>query len=93
MVSSETEGRKGKNETGIAKTREAKIGCVFTQTKLNAEGYPVRDENSTTYVGAIETNLGCGLRIYEEAKRRGLSRAEKVIPDFDSKLQSPTLEA
>lgn len=75
---SETEGRKGKDETGIAKTRESKLGCVFTQSKLDKEGYAVRDDDSTTYVGAIETAEECGKRIYAEAVRRGLNRAQKV---------------
>lgn len=79
VVARETEGRKGKDETGKAKTREAKLGCVFTQTRLDEEGYPVRDENSTTYVGAIETADVFGARIYAEAVRRGITRAEKVI--------------
>jgi len=75
---SETEGRKGKDETGIAKTRESKLGCVFTQSKLDKEGYAVRDDDSTTYVGAIETAYECGKRIYAEAVRRGLNRVQKV---------------
>ena len=79
VVPRETEGRKGKDETGKAKTREAKLGCVFTQTRLDKEGYPVRDENSTTYIGAIETADVFGTRIYAEAVRRGITRAEKVI--------------
>jgi len=78
-VPSETEGRKGKDETGIAKTREAKLGAIFTQTKVNEGGFAVRDEDSTTYVGAIETAEEFGLRIYTEAVRRGLNRAQKVI--------------
>src|SRR5262249_26294835 len=53
VVPRETEGRKGKDETGRPKTREAKLGCVFTQTEVDEEGYAVRDEESTTYVGAI----------------------------------------
>ena len=79
MVPFETEGRPGKDETGRAKTREAKLGCVFTQTSLDDEGRPLRDEDSTTYVGAIETAEKFGPRIYAEAKRRGVDRAEKVI--------------
>jgi len=79
MVSRETEGRKGKNETGKAKTREAKLGCVFTQTELDDHQRPVRDEHCTTYVGAIETAEAFGTRIYAEAIRRGVSRAAKVI--------------
>ena len=79
MVSRETEGRKGKDSTGKAQTREAKLGCVFTQTKVDEEGYPVRDAESTTYVGAIETAEEFGCRIYAEAVRRGVTRAAKVI--------------
>ena len=48
-------GRQGKGEDGQAKTREAKLGCVFTQTKVDKEGRPVRNEHSTSYTGAIET--------------------------------------
>jgi hypothetical protein len=76
VVKRETEGRKGKN--GDAKTREAKLGCVFTQTTVDEEGYPVRDEASTSYVGAIEKADLFGGRIYAEAVKRGLSRAQQV---------------
>jgi hypothetical protein len=79
VVARETEGRKGKDETGKPKTREAKLGCVFTQREVDEKGYAVRDEESTTYVGAIETAECFGPRIYAEAVRRGLTRAEKVI--------------
>jgi hypothetical protein len=79
VVARETEGRKGKDETGKAKTREARLGCVFTQTKVDEEGYPVRDEASTTYVGAIETAEDFGRRIYAEAVRRGMIHAPRVI--------------
>ena len=43
VVAHEAEGRKGKDETGRAKTREAKLGCVFTQTNLDDQGRPQRD--------------------------------------------------
>jgi hypothetical protein len=76
VVKRETRGRKGKN--GDAKTREAKLGCVFTQTTVDEEGYPVRDEHSTSYVGAIETAGLFGGRIYAEAVRRGINRAQQV---------------
>lgn len=79
VVRRETEGRKGKDETGKAKTREAKLGCVFTQTDLDDNQRPVRDEHSTTYVGAIETAEVFGIRIYAEAIRRGVTRAAKVV--------------
>ena len=60
-------------------TNEAKVGCVFTQTRLDEEKRPVRDDGSATYVGAIEKAEPFGWRIYSEALRRGLRRAEQVI--------------
>ena len=59
------QGRQGKGEDGQAKTREAKLGCVFTQTKVDKEGRPVRNEHSTSYTGAIETAEDFGWRIYK----------------------------
>src|SRR2546429_4020199 len=77
VVPRETAGRRGKDPTGKAKTREAKIGCVFTQTQQDEQGYPLRDEDSTTYVGAIESAEVFASRIYAEAVRRGLRQAHK----------------
>lgn len=79
MVPRETQGRQGKDPGGKAKTREAKLGCVFTQTAVDDEGRPVRDDESTSYVGAIETSERFGPRIFTEAIRRGIRCAEKVI--------------
>ena len=63
----ELAGRRGKQADGSARTREAKLGCVFTQVGLDKEGYPQRDPDSTTYVGAIESSTLFGWRIYAEA--------------------------
>jgi hypothetical protein len=78
VVKAETVNRKGKREDGQAKSREAKLGCIFTQTKEDEKGFPVRDEDSTSYVGAIETPEPFGKRLYGEALRRGLEKAQKV---------------
>lgn len=78
-VSAETEGRAGKVEGQPAHTREAKLGCVFTQTGVDEDGRPVRDEASTTYTGAIETAEAFGQRLYTEAWQRGWERAEKKV--------------
>jgi hypothetical protein len=78
VVKKETKNRKGKGENGQAKTREAKLGCVFTQTALDEKGFPIRDEGSTSYVGFIETAEDFGDRIYAEAISRGLEKAKKV---------------
>lgn len=79
VVKKETVGRAGKIEGQPAHTREAKLGCVFTQTGWDEEGYPIRDPDSTTYTGAIETAEEFGKRIYREACNRGWSRAEKKV--------------
>jgi len=76
---SELVGRRGKQADGSARTREVKLGCVFTQLGLDKKGRPQRDPDSTTYVGAIESSTLFGWRIYAEALRRGLDRATQVI--------------
>ncbi len=79
VVKAETVGRPGKTDGKPARTREAKLGSVFTQTEWDAEGYPIRDPDSTVYTGAIETAEEFGKRIYLEAWKRGWSRAEKKV--------------
>jgi len=70
-VAAATEGRAGSTEGQRARTRECKLGAVYTQTTVDKEGWPIRDPDSTTYVGAIETADQFGPRIYTEAWRRG----------------------
>jgi hypothetical protein len=79
VVKKETVDRQGKTEGQPAHTREVKVGCVFTQTSWDEEGYPIRDPDSTTYTGAIETAEEFGKRIYLEAWKRGWNRAEKKV--------------
>jgi Uncharacterised protein family (UPF0236) len=79
MVRSELEGRAGRVEGQSARTRQVKLGCVFTQTTTDEQGRPVRDELSTTYTGAIETAEEFGQRLYTEAWERGWSRAAKKV--------------
>lgn len=67
-----------KGKDGKAKTREVKLGCVFTQTTLDEDGNPIRDPDSTTYVGAIESSVDFGHRLHAEAVRRGLGRAALI---------------
>ena len=75
VVKKETVGRPGKITGQPAPTREVKLGCVFTQTRWDAEGYAIRDREATTYTGAIETAEEFGQRLYREAWERGWSRA------------------
>jgi hypothetical protein len=75
----ETEGRTGRIEGQRARTRECKIGAVFTQTTVDQEGWAIRDPDSTTYVGAVETADEFGYRIYTEAWHRGWEWATTKI--------------
>ena len=79
MVAEELAGRAGKQADGSAKTREVKLGAIFTQTKTDEEGLPVRDHASTTYVGSFENAADFGSRIRAEGRRRGLGQAAKVV--------------
>jgi len=88
---SELVGRRGKQADGSARTREAKLGCVFTQVGLDKEGRPQRDADSTTYVGAIESSTLFGWRIYAEALRRGLDSAQQVIVLTDGARYNRTI--
>lgn len=88
---SELVGRRGKQADGSARTREAKLGCVFTQVGLDKEGLPQRDPDSTTYVGAIESSTLFGWRIYAEALRRGLEQAQTVLVLTDGQRYNHTI--
>jgi len=79
VVKKETAGRQGKTEGQPAHTREAKLGCVFTQTSWDQEGFAIRDPDSTTYTGAIETAEEFGKRLYREALKRGWRLAKKKV--------------
>ncbi|MHC4464550.1 MAG: ISKra4 family transposase [Planctomycetota bacterium] len=79
VLRTETEGRKGKTADGIARSREAKLGAVFTQATTDEKGDPVRDPDSTSYTGKVESVDTFGPRLYAEAQRRGLDNAGQVV--------------
>lgn len=73
------ECRAGKQADGSAKTREVKLGCVFLQTEVDPEGHPIRKEDSTSYIGTFEPALEFGALLRQEAQRRGMAHATKII--------------
>jgi hypothetical protein len=93
MRRGELAGIKGKGKDGKARTREVKLGCVFTQTGLDEQGRPVRDEGSTSYVGAIENSVDFGHRIHAEAMRRGRTRALQTIVITDGAAYNKSIIA
>ncbi|MBU6399245.1 MAG: ISKra4 family transposase [Verrucomicrobia bacterium] len=75
----DTEGRQGKQPDQSAKTREVKLGCVFTQTQQDEEGKPLRDPQSTSYVATLAPAAEFGALLRAEAIQRGLARAKLVV--------------
>jgi hypothetical protein len=82
---------KGKAPDAQARTREVKLGCVFTQTGLDEKGKPQRDPDTTSYVGAIEPSVDFGYRIKAEAVRRGLLKAERAVALTDGAAYNKTI--
>ena len=70
---------KGKQPDGSAKTREVKLGCIFTQTTVDEEGQPMRDPDSTTYIGTFENCREHGTLLRREAFRRGYATAQTTV--------------
>ena len=79
MRKAELQGRQGKQPDGSAKTRSANLGCVFPQHKTDEKGHPVRDYESTTYVSTMGPVEEFGPLLRQEAIRRGLGQAQKVV--------------
>ena len=78
MVAAETEGRPGKGEDGKARTREARLACVFTQAKVNEDGYPVRDPGSSSYVATFAPAAAFGKLMAAEGRRRGAAHVRQL---------------
>jgi len=88
MRREEIAGRKGKQEDGSAKTREAKLVTVWTAEGRDKEGIPVRDPGSVSYSAAIESAAqkdtdpapsDFARRAIREARRRGFDRAKRRV--------------
>jgi hypothetical protein len=79
MVAEELEDRVGKGPDGKAKTREVKLAALFTQTTVDEENQPVRDPNSTTYVGSFVSSDAFGQLVRQAALERGMAQAGQVI--------------
>lgn len=79
MRKQELAGRQGKQPDGSAKTRQAYLGCVFTQHKTDEKGHPVRDYQSTTYVSSFAGSEAFGPVLRQDALRRGLALALEVV--------------
>jgi len=79
MRREELVGRKGKGSDGQAKTREVKLGVVFTQHVRDEKGRPIRDHASTTYLASFDRVEDFAPQLRQEAIRRGVGQAGQVV--------------
>lgn len=75
----ETDGRQGKGADGRARTREVKLACLFTQSKLDDDGRPIRDPGPASYVATFEPAAAFGKLVKAEARRRGLDHIRQPV--------------
>lgn len=84
----ETEGRKGKQPDGSAKTREVKLAVVFSADSRDKDGKPSRDTGSVSYNAAIESAATSDVdeslsefakRVERETQRRGFDKASRQV--------------
>lgn len=69
---------KGKQPDGSAKTRQIKVGCVFTQS-LDSEGNPQRDPSSSVFVSTFGEVTDLSQMLYSEAIKAGYATARKTV--------------
>jgi hypothetical protein len=84
----ETEGRKGKQPDGSAKTREAKLAVIYSADSRDKDGKPSRDTGSVSYNAAIESAATLDVdnslsafakRVERETQRRGFDKASRQV--------------
>jgi hypothetical protein len=78
MTARETAGRDGKGEDGRARTREVKMAVFFTQDELDADGYPVRDRASSSYIATLEPAAAFARLVKAEGIRRGADHVRQL---------------
>lgn len=79
MRKKELRGRQGKQKDGSSRTREVKVGAVFTHRRPKPDERPLRDHDATTYIAQITSARDFGGQLRAEALRRGLARAKVVV--------------
>jgi hypothetical protein len=79
MVPAATQDRAGKAEDGKARTREAKLACLFTQISTDDDGWPARDPGSSSYLATFEPAGRFGQLMHAEALRRGTEHIRQTV--------------
>ena len=78
MRAAETDGRPGKGEDGKARTREVKLACAFTETKVDEDGYPIGDPDSSSYLVTFAPAAEFGTLMEAEDRRRGAEHVRQL---------------
>jgi hypothetical protein len=80
MTTKAVADRPGKDpDAAHARTREVKLAALFTQTRLDDEGYPVRDEASTSYLATLAPVGEFAPLVAAEARRRGTEHIRQSV--------------
>ena len=88
MRHSETQGRKGKQPDGSAKTREAKLAVIWSAESRDKHGLPARDPDSVSCNAAIESVASrdtdsdpspFASRVLREIQRRGFDQVPQPV--------------
>ncbi|MGH3627788.1 MAG: ISKra4 family transposase [Sciscionella sp.] len=79
MTGAETAGRAGKGPDGRARTREAKLAALFTQTQTTEDGHPIRDPHSTSYLATLDPVETFTDLLDAAARQRGSQRIRQVV--------------
>ena len=78
VTSRETACREGKGDDGRARTREVKLAVFFTQDRLDKDGYPVRDQASTSVIATFEPASVFARLVKAEGIRRGADHVRQL---------------
>lgn len=79
MVAAAVADRAGKAPDGRARTREVKLAALFTQTTIDTDGRPVRDPDSTSYLGSFAPAAEFATLVAAEARRRGADHIRQLV--------------
>ncbi|HEX9498877.1 MAG TPA: ISKra4 family transposase [Mycobacterium sp.] len=79
VVPAAAQDRQGKGEDGRARTREVKLACLFTQTKVDDDGRPVRDPDTSTYLASFAPADQFAPLVHAEARRRGCEHIRQLV--------------
>lgn len=79
MRKEELVGRPGKQPDGSARTREIKVGCIFSQQETDAEGRAMRVPGSSSYLANFKQAQNFGSDLLAEARHRRLDKAGRVV--------------